>query len=158
AWIAFSPDGKVVAVLHSMSEVRLIEPATGRELARLPSVGWPYCFSPDGSQLVTYAGDSGDLHVWDLRLIRRQLNEMDLDWDLPAIPPPEDGQLAEGPLRVKVMPGEPLASSDELKAQAHFERGLAYIQARKYSRAAKDFNNAAALDPKRPPWKEAISA
>ena len=87
-WIVFSPDGKMLAVLHSMTEVRLVDPATGREFARLPTAGGPYCFSPDGSQLVTYAGRDGAFQVWDLRLIRRQLKEMDLDWDLPPYPPP----------------------------------------------------------------------
>jgi tetratricopeptide (TPR) repeat protein len=135
-----------------------MEPATGREFARLPSSGGPYCFSPDGSQLVTYAGEEGNLHVWDLRLIRRQLKEMDLDWDLPAFPAPDKSQLAQAPLRVNVLPGETLAPSNELRAQAHVERAFAYVRARKYSNALKDFNDATKLDPKQPLWTEVVTA
>jgi hypothetical protein len=58
-WIVFSPDGQMLAVLHGMTEVRLLDPATGYEFARLPTAGTPYCFSPDGSQLVTYAEETG---------------------------------------------------------------------------------------------------
>jgi WD40 repeat protein len=98
-WITFSPDGKMLALLHGVSEVRLVDPATGREFARLPAAGSPYCFSPDGSQLVTAAGRDGAFQVWDLRRIRRQLAEMGLDWDLPPYaPPPEDAK----PLRIEV--------------------------------------------------------
>ncbi|MCI0683018.1 MAG: WD40 repeat domain-containing serine/threonine-protein kinase [Gemmataceae bacterium] len=99
--IVFAPEGcgSMVAVLHSMTEVRLIDPETGREYARLPAAGTPYCFSTDGSRLVTSAGKDA-FHVWDLRLIRRQLQEMDLDWDLPPFPPPSDHAQ---PLRVRVI-------------------------------------------------------
>jgi WD40 repeat protein len=121
-WIVFAPDSKMVALLHSMSEVRLVDPGTGREFARLPAGGTPYCFSPDGSQLVTYAGRGGAMHVWDLRLIRRQLQEMDLDWDLTPYPPP----LPEGvkPLRLTVLDGERPPTSNELRAEAHLEQSL----------------------------------
>src|SRR5262249_40822881 len=78
--IIFSPDSKVLAILHNMTEVRLVDPTTGRYFAQLPTAGGPHCFSPDGSQLVTYCGPDGSFQVWDLRLIRKQLKEMDLDW------------------------------------------------------------------------------
>jgi tetratricopeptide (TPR) repeat protein len=42
-------------------------------------------FSPDGCHFVAQAED-GVLQVWDLRLIRRQLAERKLDWDLPPYP------------------------------------------------------------------------
>jgi hypothetical protein len=103
AWIVFSPDGRVLAILRSASEMQLVDPATGREFARLPAAGRPYCFSPDGSHLVTDAGRDGAFQVWDLRLIRRQLREMDLDWNLPPYPPPATGAK---PLRVRVLTAE----------------------------------------------------
>ena len=155
-WIVFSPDGKMLAVLHSMTEVRLVDPATGREFARLPTAGGPYCFSPDGSQLVTYAGRDGAFQVWDLRLIRRQLKEMDLDWDLPPYPPPP-AESAK-PLRVKVLAAEPPPPSKELDAEAYFERGLLHVQLRQYDSATADFNRASTLDPKLPPWEEVVRA
>jgi WD40 repeat protein/serine/threonine protein kinase len=82
--IVFSPDGKMVALLHDTREVRLVDPATGRAFAHLPTTGGPCCFSADGSKLVTFAARDGAFQVWDLRLIRRQLRQMDLDWDLPS--------------------------------------------------------------------------
>ncbi|MCI0408997.1 MAG: tetratricopeptide repeat protein, partial [Acidobacteria bacterium] len=165
-WIVFSPDGKMVALLHDMSEVRLVDPETRRVFARLPTGGGPYCFSPDGSQLVTYAGRDGAFQVWDLRLIRQQLAEMGLDWDLPPYPlpssltprPQEEGQGVRGPLRVKVLPPKPLPPSEELDAEAHLERGLLYVQFRQYKLAWGDFNRAGTLNPKRPIWEEVVRA
>jgi serine/threonine protein kinase/WD40 repeat protein/Tfp pilus assembly protein PilF len=154
--LAFSPDGTMLAVLHSTTEVWLVDPATGREFARLPTAGTPYCFSPYGSQLVTYAGRDGAFHLWDLRLIRRQLQEMDLDWDLPPYPPPPTEKA--NPLSVKVLAGEQPPPSAELDAQAFFERGMLHVQLRLYPYARQDFNRARALDPKRPPWRQVVRA
>jgi DNA-directed RNA polymerase specialized sigma24 family protein len=39
-----------------------------------------------GERLATNT-DSGSIHVWNLRAIRAQLAELQLDWDLPAYPP-----------------------------------------------------------------------
>ena len=42
------------------------------------------CFSPDGTQLLlTYEG--GVAELWDLRLIRERLAEMNLDWESPPL-------------------------------------------------------------------------
>jgi tetratricopeptide (TPR) repeat protein len=155
-WIAFAPDGKLVALLHSVNEVRLVDPQTGHEFARLPTSGTPYCFSPDGSQLVTYAGRAGALHVWDLRLIRGQLKDMGLDWDLPSYPPPSSENAQ--PLRLEVLTGDRPPASNELLAQAHLERGLLYVGLRKYSQAWADFFRAGNVDPKRPPWEKVVRA
>jgi hypothetical protein len=70
--------------------VQLIDPTTGRALATLQApeprqVSW-LCFSPDGDRLaVATTGDH--VQLWDLRLIRRQLAAMGLDWDQPPDPP-----------------------------------------------------------------------
>jgi WD40 repeat protein/tetratricopeptide (TPR) repeat protein len=153
-WIVFSPDGQVLALLHGMTEVRLVDPATGRELARLPAAGTPCCFSPDGSQLVTYGGRDGAFQVWDLREIRRQLKEMGLDWDRSSYPPPSSDSAR--PLRVRVLAAEPPPPSNELDAQAYRERGLVYVQLRLYRIAIADFNRARALDPERLSWEEVV--
>jgi serine/threonine protein kinase/WD40 repeat protein/Flp pilus assembly protein TadD len=119
-WIVFSPDGKMVALLNGVTEVQLLDPDTGREFARLPAAATPFCFSPDGSQLVTDAGRDGTFQVWDLREIRRQLAERDLDWNLPPYSPASDATM---PLRVQVDLGEaakPLTA--EARARREIER------------------------------------
>jgi WD40 repeat protein len=82
--LAFTPDGKILAIAHSLREVRLIETATGRELATLSApephpISW-LCFRPDGEQLAVACGDRV-LQLWDLRRIRERLAEMGLDWE-----------------------------------------------------------------------------
>jgi serine/threonine protein kinase/WD40 repeat protein/tetratricopeptide (TPR) repeat protein len=151
-WIVFAPDSKMVALLHSVNEIRLVDPGTGQELARLPAGGTPYCFSPDGSQLVTYAGRGGAMHIWDLRLIRRQLKEMDLDWDLPPYPLPSAEDAI--PLRLTVVAGERPPASNVLCAAAHLERGLLYVQKRKYADAWTDCAQADTLNPSPLLWEK----
>jgi len=97
---AFTRDGKMLAVGISHTAVRLINPATGREFATLeapdPEPLSCLCFTPDGSRLVA-ACETHVIKVWDLRLIRQQLAEMDLDWDLPPYPeaPPVTRELIQ---------------------------------------------------------------
>src|SRR5262249_29672144 len=162
--IVFSPVSKMLAVLHSVSEVRLVHP-TGRELARLPTTGGPCCFSADGNQLVTGAGKDGAFRVWDLRLIRRQLGKMGLAWTAhnlaphslaPAPAPQGEGLGARGPLRVTVLPPEPLPPSKELDAQAYYERGLLLVQLRQSP--WRDFDRVRVLNPKLLRWDEVRDA
>ena len=104
---AFTKDGKLLAVSHSQEALRLVHPENGKEVATLE---FPMsrrrnvqCISPDGSLLVT-TGEA--IQVWDLRLIRRQLKEMNLDWDLPDYPPAASLTDPTSPLRVQVLLGE----------------------------------------------------
>jgi hypothetical protein len=65
---------------------RLVELATGRELAQLePPDPNPLhaAFTPDGTKLVVAARNG--LRVWDLRRIRTGLAKLDLDWDAPPL-------------------------------------------------------------------------
>ncbi len=64
---------------------RLVELATGRELARLEDPeqnNGAAAFTPDGTKLVVAAKNG--LRVWDLRRIRTELAK--LDWDAPPLP------------------------------------------------------------------------
>jgi WD40 repeat protein len=84
---AFSTDSNLLAVETGNGVIRLVDPDTGREYARLEDPNQDrasfMCFSPDGSQLVTTNHDSQSIHVWDLSVIRAELAKMGLDWDLP---------------------------------------------------------------------------
>ena len=71
--------------------VSLISVATGHEVARLENPNQDVVkfrsFSPDGTRLFTTSQLSASISAWDLRLIRRRLAELDLDWDAPPFPP-----------------------------------------------------------------------
>jgi len=89
--MAFTPDGRILAVVPSWPLVRLVDVQRGVELATLeaPDVQDQIAalrFSPDGACLVA-ASLSRRLHVWNLRLIRQRLVAMGLDWDTPPFPP-----------------------------------------------------------------------
>jgi serine/threonine protein kinase/WD40 repeat protein len=90
---AFSPDGNVLAIAYAAGVVRLVEPHSGRELATLavPNAARgpiKLCFSPDGSHLAGVVQRLG-VQLWDLHLIRRQLADIGLDWDLAPYQPAE---------------------------------------------------------------------
>ena len=107
--IVFSPDSKMAALELATGKVHLVDPETGREFAVLPA-GAPMGFSPDGSQMIAQAEESR-LQVWDLRLIRQQLADMKLDWDLPPYPPLDEPRPAlPAPLKVTLQLGAPAAS------------------------------------------------
>jgi hypothetical protein len=77
-----------MAVLGQSNGIyRLVERATGRELARLedPELNNGQAeFTADGGRLVITAKNG--LRLWDLRLLRTGLAEMGLDWDAPPFP------------------------------------------------------------------------
>jgi WD40 repeat protein len=82
--LAFSTDGKMLAIAHSLREVRLIETTTGRELANLTApepypIRW-LCFRPDDQQLAIACANNV-LQLWDLRRLQERLAEMGLDWE-----------------------------------------------------------------------------
>jgi WD40 repeat protein len=81
--MAFSNDGKLLALADTRGVVHLVAPETGATLAQIepaPS-GELIClaFNPDASLLgLTLAG--APPQVWNLRHIRQQLATMQLDW------------------------------------------------------------------------------
>jgi WD40 repeat protein len=103
-----------LAVLGQSNGIyRLVELATGRELARLEDPeqnAGRATFTPDGMQLVVAAKDG--LRVWDLRRIREQLAKLSLDWGAPPYPAPvprsqgADQQGSAQPLEVQLDLGE----------------------------------------------------
>ena len=86
-YVAFSPDGLLMALEMAPGVIHLKELSTARTVAKLEDpggdrAGW-LAFSPDGTKLIVAAQYAKAVHVWDLRLIRTQLKAMGLDWDWP---------------------------------------------------------------------------
>ena len=90
--LAFTPDGRLLAIARTPTDVQLVDPATRRPLATLsapePALIGGLCFSPDGARLAAAVGADG-VQLWDLRALRRQLAERRLDWEDGAAPSAE---------------------------------------------------------------------
>lgn len=84
--LAFSPDGRILAVLDACNVIRLLETRRFTELARL-ELPFAYVveaitFSPTGDRLVAASrGSWGALHIWDLLKLRNRLFKLKLDWN-----------------------------------------------------------------------------
>jgi tetratricopeptide (TPR) repeat protein/WD40 repeat protein len=141
---------------------RLVELATGRELARLEDPeqnSGAAAFTPDGTKLIIAAKNG--LRVWDLRRIRAELAKLGLDWDAPPYPPAAEKR-DQQPVEVIVNLG-PLAPPDEprlavarwslsiallpLNPEAYLRRGRAYVQLKQWREAADDLGVALTLHP-----------
>ena len=93
--------GLVVAALPD-GVYRLVELTTGRQVAVLEDPEQTHgavTFTPDGTLLVVAVADG--LRVWDLRRLRSELLQLDLDWEAP--PYPARNEPAPGPLEVRVV-------------------------------------------------------
>jgi serine/threonine protein kinase/WD40 repeat protein/tetratricopeptide (TPR) repeat protein len=111
-----SPDSRLVVLGQADGVYRLVELATGREVARLEDpdqIAKNAVFTPDSTRLVVAAEDG--LRVWDLRRIRAELTKLGLDWD--ALPYPEAADAKSGRLEVKVV-GSYLANPQKVRARA----------------------------------------
>ncbi|MFO0911594.1 MAG: serine/threonine-protein kinase [Pirellulales bacterium] len=82
---AFSPNGRTVAIGQPDGVLRIIDPDTGIDMARLTHRDLPCAsqifFSPDQERLITLPLD-GDLTgwVWNIAAMRPQLAQRGLDW------------------------------------------------------------------------------
>jgi WD40 repeat protein/serine/threonine protein kinase len=107
--VAFSPDGRLMALEMAPAVLHLKEVATGRTVAKLEDpcgdrASWQG-FTPDGTRLVVLAKYGSAIHIWDLRAIRKRLKDMNLDWDWPAFPHAPGEKLVAAPTTVEVRPG-----------------------------------------------------
>jgi WD40 repeat protein/tRNA A-37 threonylcarbamoyl transferase component Bud32 len=139
---AFSDDGRMFAVLRTMTEILLLDPRDLREVARLqsrePMILSCLRFSADGSLLAAGTA-AGYFHVWDLRRIRARLAEMNLDWNLPPF----------SPSPAAPMTGNPLAVDLRLDPGSLVDRANYFLEIPDYRRALADLEEALALDPDR---------
>ncbi|MDR3622697.1 MAG: sigma-70 family RNA polymerase sigma factor [Paludisphaera borealis] len=79
SWMAFSPDGKVLAAIGSGGPLMCFDAATGKELELLSGVrlmDGPLVFSPDGKTLAS-TGDRQTLHFWELTTGQDRLATLD---------------------------------------------------------------------------------
>ena len=85
AYMAFSHDSRLLAAEVSPTNVRLVEAATGRELATLEPPELHdisgLAFNAQDTQLAVV---SSIIAIWDLQTIRRRLASMNLDWEANA--------------------------------------------------------------------------
>jgi eukaryotic-like serine/threonine-protein kinase len=97
----FSADGTMAVLSTGEGPFRLVEVATGREIARFEDpdkFAEQVAMTPDGATLVATHKDG--LRVWDLRLIRDELEKIGLNWIGPRFLPKEK---RNRPLTVKVV-------------------------------------------------------
>lgn len=89
----FSPDGKQAVLTTISGHLRLVETATGREIARFEDphreVNHFAMFTHDGARIVAVSnGTVPGIHVWDLHRIRGQLADLGLGHGLPSYSQP----------------------------------------------------------------------
>jgi WD40 repeat protein len=86
--VAFTADGRLLAVAGTDGAVRFLDPETGYERARLeqpePDRIHGLAFAPDGARLAVSCSLEKPIAVWNLGLIRRQLDGLGLNWEGPA--------------------------------------------------------------------------
>jgi WD40 repeat protein len=100
--LAFSPNGGLLVVETGHGAVRMVDPGSGREYARLEDPNQhrsTISFTPDGGRLVMNINESESIRVCDLRAIWAELAKMGLDNGLPGFKPRRE---ALRPLQVQV--------------------------------------------------------
>jgi serine/threonine protein kinase/WD40 repeat protein/tetratricopeptide (TPR) repeat protein len=125
-----SPDGRLLACAAGYGEIRLVNFASAKEIARLSIPDQtrlaPAYFSPDGAWLYANGIESNQLHRWDLRLIRSQLAELGLDMDLPAHPEPPARPMSWPPPAVTVHHPELASDAGKLRQWELTQAALAW--------------------------------
>src|SRR5262249_9246091 len=108
--MAFSPDGRLMALEMAPGVIHLTDAACVRTIARLEDphgdrATWQG-FTPAATRLVVVSRSASAIHVWALRPTRARLKEMNLDWDWPEFPPAPTGQVPTPAVTVEILPGD----------------------------------------------------
>jgi serine/threonine protein kinase/WD40 repeat protein len=111
--VAFSRDGRLMALPHARHLIHLIDlrdVATPKHLATLelpPGLRdiAGLSLSPDGTRLAADT-EANLLCLWDLRRLREGLAALDLDWEMPPYPPPQDEAQVVEALRMEMRPAD----------------------------------------------------
>jgi serine/threonine protein kinase/WD40 repeat protein len=152
----FSADSKLLALGDAPGVVRLVRVDTGKEIARLttpePTDLRPCCFTPDGGQLITAGHDTQALHLFDLRAIRSQLAELDLDWV--ADPLPAAAPAPREPLRVEIV-GDNVPR--RLQADDLLLQSRQHVRQKEHDRALAALRRAVQIDPTHAPAHNSLA-
>jgi tetratricopeptide (TPR) repeat protein len=151
AWVtplAFAPAGDLLALARRPQEIDLVDPGSDQVFARLmppsPALITGICFSPDGTRLAV-AKANHEVDLWDLRLIRRELDQLALDWKRKPYPPAAaPGKVP--PLRVHIVEA---GANDPSQAWRNYwrVRGEGDRLRRKWTEVVIDFTEALKILP-----------
>jgi eukaryotic-like serine/threonine-protein kinase len=151
--VAFSPDGRLMALEMAPAVIHLKEAATGRTVAKLEDphgdrAAW-LGFTPDGARLLVAANYASAIHIWDLRAIRLRLKGIGLDWDWPEFPSAEKSDEHGQPFSEPVLTVQ-IIESDALRARFLNNRAHALRAESKLDAAVAAYREAVDLDPRSP--------
>jgi WD40 repeat protein len=95
----------LIAIGRTSDNIRLLETTSGLPIAKIEAPDRfqlsRLCFSKDGCHLLAL-DTMNNVHVWDLRSLRRALKSMNLDWALPPYPAEDDAHRLE-PTRIELI-------------------------------------------------------
>jgi serine/threonine protein kinase/WD40 repeat protein len=153
----WNTDGRLLAV-HEFSVIRLVEPESGKEIIRLtgPDACWytTVCMTRDGARVLAQTTGHDAVYVWELRLIRKGLQELGMDWDWPEFPPAATPKIPvtavevdAGAFRRSVFENDHIdvaaystfLAVQPINPEAYFKRGLAYGRLNKLDEAMADY-------------------
>jgi Tfp pilus assembly protein PilF len=176
----FAPDSRTLIAWTDTHALRLIEAVTGRELARLEDPhldrSHAFLFTPDGGRLLTVNYAKG-VHVWDLHLLRAELDRRGRDWDPPPYPRPapptplSQRERVSGSLRLEFEWGEYARLSEALAVEnfnravreapdlavRRYLRGLFHQRAGRAREALADLRRAVEMAPDRHAFVNALA-
>jgi eukaryotic-like serine/threonine-protein kinase len=102
--VAFSPDSRALAIGQPNGELRLVDPQTGMDWAKIvhptPSSSTFVTFAPNQRRVAVSAVDQyAQARIWNLTAIRGSLRDLGLDWPADILQPDEAED--SGPLVVE---------------------------------------------------------